>query len=47
MLSQLLVGHRGSERARADGDLALHDADAAGRLARSFPRRGTFLPEQF
>ena len=32
---------------RADGDLVVHDADAAGTLARSFPRRETFLPEQF
>jgi len=46
-LSQLLVGHRGVERARADGDMTVHDADAAGTLARSFPRRETFLPEQF
>ena len=31
----------------ADGDMTVHDADAAGTLARSFPRRETFLPEQF
>jgi predicted acetyltransferase len=46
-LSQLLVGYRSVERARAAGDLRVGDPAAAGTLATLFPEGEPYLPEGF
>lgn len=46
-LSQLLVGYRSVERARAAGDLDLHEPAAAETLTALFPETTVFLPDQF
>lgn len=46
-LSQLLVGYRAVERARAAGDLAVHAPGATDALSALFPEREAYLPESF